>query len=98
MTKSPNEYVTTQFDPRLPKQKVVRRRVIYEANRNINEFFRFVFDAAAPAKRHFPTSALPEGAYATLSLPTFTHLRKLTSCGSCSLLGRMRKHGRSWKV
>ena len=36
--KSPNEYMTTHFNSLLPKQEVVRRVVIYEANRDINEF------------------------------------------------------------
>ena len=52
MAKALNEYMT------------LRRRVIYEANRGINEFFGSVFDAAAPVKRQFPTSASPGGACA----------------------------------
>ena len=89
MAKSLNEYMTTHFNFLLPKQKAVRRRVIYEANRDINEFFGFVFDAAAPVKRQFSTSAPTEGVCAALSSPTFTHLRKLISRGSYSPLGRM---------
>ena len=89
MLKSLNEYMTTQFNSFLPKQEAVRYSVIYEANRDINEFFGFVFDAAVPVKRQFPTSAPPEGARAALSSPTFTHLRELICRGNFSRLGRM---------
>ncbi len=84
-----NEYMTTHFNSLLPKQEVVRRRVLFEANRDINEFFGGVFDAAAPVKRKFPTSAPPEGACPALTAPAFTHLRELTARGSHSLLGKM---------
>ena len=64
MTKAFKEYMTTHFNSLPPKQKVARRCVIYEGNHDINEFFSFVFDTAAPVKRQFPTYALPAGACA----------------------------------
>ena len=59
------------------------------ANRDINDFFGLLLDAAAPVKRQFPNAAPPEGVCAALIPPAFTLLRELTSRGSCSLLGRM---------
>ena len=88
-TKSLNEYMTMHFSSLLQKQEALRCRVIYKANRDIHEFFGFVFDAAAPVKRQFPMSAPPEDACAALSSPTFTHLRELISRGSYGLLGRI---------
>ena len=89
MAKSLNEYMTTHFNTLLPTRKAVQRRVINEANRDINDSFGFVFDVAAPVKRQFPMSTPAEGACAIMSLPTFTHLCEWISRGSYSLLGRM---------
>ncbi|CAN0388892.1 unnamed protein product, partial [Laminaria digitata] len=89
MAKTLSEYMTTHFNSLLPKQQLVRGRVIFAANRDINDFFGLLLDTAAPVKRAFPNAAPPEGGCAGLTPPAFTLLRELTSRGSCSLLGRM---------
>ena len=67
----------------------MRERVIFAVNRDINNFFGLVFDAAVFVKSAFPNSAPPEGEYAGINAPAFTMLCELTSRGSLSLLGRM---------
>ena len=78
----------THYNTLLPKQKV-RERVIFAANRDIDDFFGLVFDAAVPVKSAFPNSAPAEGEWAGINAPAFTILRALTSRASLSLLGRM---------
>ena len=61
MAKTLTAYMTTHFNSLQPKQKAVRGRVIFAANRDINNFFGLLLDAAAPVKRQFPNAAPPEG-------------------------------------
>ena len=82
-------YLNTHYNTLLPKQQKVRERVIFAANRDMNDFFGLVFDAAVPVKRAFLNSAQPEGECAGTHDPAFTTLRELTSRGSFSLLGGM---------
>lgn len=71
----------------LPKQQALRVRVCFAANRDINDFFGLVFDAAVPVKREFPNSAPPEGACAGMSPLAFTLLCELTSRGELQSAG-----------
>ena len=82
-------YLNTHYNTLLPKQQKVRERVIFAANRDMNDFFGLVFDAAVPVKSAFPNSPPPEGECAGINAPAFTMLRELTSRGSLSPQGRM---------
>ena len=42
--------MNTQYNTPLPKQQKVRERVIFAANRDINDFVGLVFDATVPVK------------------------------------------------
>ena len=88
MAKTLSAYVTTHYS-NLPKQQAVHGRVVFAANRDMDDFFGLVFDAVVPVKREIPNSAHPEDACAGLAPPVLTLLRELISRGSCSLLGRM---------
>ena len=46
--------------PLPPKQEAVRRRVSYEANRDINGFLRFVCDIAVPVNDSSTRLPLPK--------------------------------------
>ena len=85
MSKTLRAYMNTL----LPRQQKVRECVVFASNRDINEFFGLVFDAALTVKNSFPNSAPPEGECAGINAPAFTMLRELTSRGSLSLLGWM---------
>ena len=87
-SKTLRAYMKTHYNTLLPKQKV-RERVIFAANRDIDDFFGLVFDAAVPVKSAFPNSAPPEGECVGKNAPVCTMLRELTSRGSFSLLDRM---------
>ena len=89
MSKTLRAYMNTHCNTLLPSQQKVRERVIFAANRDINDFFGLVFDAAVPVKSAFPNSPPPEGECAGINAPAFTMLRELTSRGSLSLLGWM---------
>ena len=82
-------YMNTHFNTLLLRQQKVRVRVIFAANRDIDDFFGLVFDAAVPVKSAFPNSVPPEGECAGINAPAFTMLRELTSRGSFSVLGRV---------
>ena len=81
--------MNTHYNTLLPRQQKVRERVIFAANRDMNDFFGLAFDAAVPLKSAFLNSAAPEGEHAGINAPAFTMLRELTSRGSFSLLDRM---------
>ena len=61
MSKTLRAYMNTHYNTLLPRQQKVRERVIFAANRDINDFFGLVFDAAVPVKSAFSNSAPPEG-------------------------------------
>ena len=71
--------MNTHFNTLLLRQQKVRVRVIFAANRDIDDFFGLVFDAAVPVKSAFPNSVPPEGECAGINAPAFTMLRELTS-------------------
>ena len=47
-------YMNIHCNTLLPKQHVTRGRVIFEANRDMNDSFGLIFDASVPVKREFP--------------------------------------------
>ena len=61
--------MNTQYNTPLPKQQKVRERVIFAANRDINDFVGLVFDATVPVKSASPNSARLEGECAGMNAP-----------------------------
>jgi len=61
MSKTLRAYMNTHYNTLLPRQQKVRERVIFAANRDIDDFFGLVFDATVPVKGAFPYSAPLEG-------------------------------------
>ena len=51
--------MNTHCNTLLPSQQKVRERVIFAANRDINDFFGLVFDAAVFVQTVSPNSAPP---------------------------------------
>ena len=60
MSKTLRAYMNTHYNTLLPRQQKVRERVIFAANRDINDFFGLVFDAAVFVQTVSPNSAPPK--------------------------------------
>ena len=78
--------MTTHFNSLLPKQQAVRGRGIFAANRDINDFFGLLLDAAAPAKRQFPNAA-PRRSVCRVDTPSLHPAARANCAGELQLAG-----------
>ena len=84
-----SSYMREHYNTLIHKEAVVRRRVIYAANRDLLEFVGEIADMARGLQRKYPFSPPSEGEGGTANPPRFTLLRELIGWSSASLLGRM---------